>query len=152
MTPEQIAALRLVAEKATPGEWRPATTEISGIRYRLSGIEITCDEDMLQISGSGGAKSFTSYVFRDAGADDDGANIDFVCAAQPRTILALLAERDALMNVANDIMQIMETYREQDARGNVETPGALEHMGDVWKTLDAWDATLRAALNPGDTP
>ena len=34
--------------------------------------------------------------------------------------------------IADEIQEITETYREQDAKGFVDTPGGLEHMGDVW--------------------
>ena len=36
----------------------------------------------------------------------------------------------------------MCTYREQEAAGNVDTPGGLEHMGDVWRLLRRWDTEL----------
>jgi hypothetical protein len=46
--------------------------------------------------------------------------------------------------VCAEIQEIMETYREQDAAGGVDTPGGLEHMGDVWKLLSKWDKALSA--------
>lgn len=46
--------------------------------------------------------------------------------------------------VCDEIMEIMETYREQEAAGGVDTPGGLEHMGDVWRLLKKWDALLRS--------
>ena len=47
--------------------------------------------------------------------------------------------------VCAEIQEIMQTYREQDAseRG-VDTPGGLEHMGDVWRLLRRWDSMLTA--------
>lgn len=48
--------------------------------------------------------------------------------------------------VCEEIKRIMQTYREQEAeRGYVDTPGGLEHMGDVWRLLSEWDDKLRAA-------
>ena len=47
--------------------------------------------------------------------------------------------------IADEIQEITETYREQDAKGFVDTPGGLEHMGDVWKLLHKWDKKLTAA-------
>lgn len=44
--------------------------------------------------------------------------------------------------VCTEIQQIMRVYREQEAAGNVDTPGGLEHMGDVWRLLRRWDAEL----------
>lgn len=41
--------------------------------------------------------------------------------------------------ICQDITNIMQTYDEQmDAHGYVDTPGGLEHMGDVWRLLDRW--------------
>ena len=50
---------------------------------------------------------------------------------------------DAKTAVCQEILEIMKTYREQEAeRGYVDTPGGLEHMGDVWKLLSRWEQTL----------
>lgn len=45
--------------------------------------------------------------------------------------------------VCKEIQEIMQDYREQEAtpRG-VDTPGGLEHMGDVWRLLKKWDKLL----------
>jgi hypothetical protein len=44
--------------------------------------------------------------------------------------------------VCAEIQEIMRTYREQEASGGVDTPGGLEHMGDVWRLLRRWDTEL----------
>jgi hypothetical protein len=44
--------------------------------------------------------------------------------------------------VCAEIHRIMETYREQEDAGNVDSPGGLEHMGDVWNLLSKWDKML----------
>ena len=45
--------------------------------------------------------------------------------------------------VCDEIKEIMATYREQYAsRRGVDTPGGLEHMGDVWRLLRKWDDLL----------
>lgn len=47
--------------------------------------------------------------------------------------------------VCREIQAIMETYREQEKeRGEIATPGGLEHMGDVWSLLMRWDEMLSA--------
>jgi hypothetical protein len=57
-----------------------------------------------------------------------------------------LSMQAAQRAVCSEIQQIMATYREQEAeRGYVDTPGGLEHMGDVWRLLAQWDDNLRAA-------
>lgn len=52
---------------------------------------------------------------------------------------------DAKTDVCEHILRIMRTYHEQDARGYVDTPGGLEHMGDVWNLLLKWEAKLTAS-------
>ena len=45
--------------------------------------------------------------------------------------------------ICAEIQEIMRVYREQDATPyGVDTPGGLEHMGDVWKLLSRWDVEL----------
>lgn len=46
-------------------------------------------------------------------------------------------------SVADEILAIMATYHEQEARGDIDTPGGLEHMGDVWRLLLKWESALR---------
>jgi hypothetical protein len=54
--------------------------------------------------------------------------------------------------VCDEILQIMETYDRQLEREHwgVDTPGGLEHMGDVWRLLDKWRGKIMTgrALNP----
>lgn len=48
--------------------------------------------------------------------------------------------------ICAEIQNIMRIYREQDASSyGVDTPGGLEHMGDVWKLLGEWDRNLSAS-------
>lgn len=60
---------------------------------------------------------------------------------------------EAMQKVCNEIVAIMETYREQEASPlGVGTPGGLEHMGDVWRLLAKWERELKAmsvSLNGG---
>ena len=44
--------------------------------------------------------------------------------------------------VCAEILEIMATYHEQDAAGGVDTPGGLEHMGDVWRLFRKWERLL----------
>lgn len=53
---------------------------------------------------------------------------------------------DARASVCAEIMAIMTVYDEQEkARGYVDTPGGLEHMGDVWRLFESWRGLLSAA-------
>jgi len=46
--------------------------------------------------------------------------------------------------VAAEIMEIMKVYHEQEAEGMVDTPGGLEHMGDVWSLLERWEGYIKS--------
>lgn len=53
-------------------------------------------------------------------------------------------------NVCEEILRIMETYHEQDKSPyGVDTPGGLEHMGDVWRLFSKWEARLITANSKG---
>jgi len=72
--------------------------------------------------------------------------------AMPMIRDAIAAERDAARGEAlaatqirDEIIDIMKVYHEQEARGSVDTPGGLEHMGDVWSLFRKWE---RLALDP----
>jgi hypothetical protein len=46
--------------------------------------------------------------------------------------------------ICGEILHIMATYHEQEARtGGVDSPGGLEHMGDVWRLFSKWEKMLR---------
>jgi hypothetical protein len=52
----------------------------------------------------------------------------------------------AMQQVCREILQIMDTYHEQErSTCGVDTPGGLEHMGDVWRLLSRWECILRKA-------
>jgi len=44
--------------------------------------------------------------------------------------------------VCEEILEIMRTYHEQEASSGVDTPGGLEHMGDVWRLFIKWESML----------
>ena len=51
-------------------------------------------------------------------------------------------------DVCEEIIDIMRVYDEQSKSSyGVDTPGGLEHMGDVWRLFDRW----RAALAGGES-
>lgn len=56
-----------------------------------------------------------------------------------------MTKNQAYKSVCDDIQMIMETYRAQEAEGSVDTPGGLEHMGDVWKQMHEWDEQITSA-------
>ena len=46
-----------------------------------------------------------------------------------------LSSKTPQVKVCEEILEIMATYREQEDEGHVDSPGGLEHMGDVWSLL-----------------
>ena len=59
------------------------------------------------------------------------------------SVAKLKADNERLQAICDEIQRIMVVYREQEAKyGYVDTPGGLEHMGDVWRLLASWDAAL----------
>lgn len=46
--------------------------------------------------------------------------------------------------VCNEILQIMQEYNRQEAKGFIDTPGGLEHMDDVWRLFKKWEKELIA--------
>lgn len=51
--------------------------------------------------------------------------------------------------VCDEILAIMQVYHEQEAADGVDTPGGLEHMGDVWRLLGKWEQMLKAEVTDG---
>lgn len=50
------------------------------------------------------------------------------------------------LEVCDEILRIMKIYHEQDARpAGVDTPGGLEHMGDVWRLFKRWEGMLQGS-------
>lgn len=57
-----------------------------------------------------------------------------------------MSKAEAQEKICSEILEIMRAYREQEARGGIDTPGGFEHMGDVWRRLRKWDSMLQDAL------
>lgn len=51
-----------------------------------------------------------------------------------------------MKDVCDEILAIMKVYHDQErsSRG-VDTPGGLEHMGDVWRLFLKWERMLTEA-------
>ena len=48
--------------------------------------------------------------------------------------------------VCNEILEIAATYHEQmEERGHIDTPGGIEHLGDVWRLILKWEDMLKKA-------
>jgi len=139
MNAEQIAKLRDLAEKATPGPWVVCQTVIHGKDYGghwVEGVELDPEdpahpERLVQISGSGGARSWTARIFDRQIHDDNEANALFIAAANPVTILALL---DALA-AANARVAEVEGERDQWHTLASDTHTELQAIGEEYGFL-----------------
>lgn len=67
----------------------------------------------------------------------------------PQMIIDLREQVDALNKrladtqvVTDEILSIMKVYHQQEAKGNIDTPGGFEHMGDVWSRFLIWERLL----------
>lgn len=83
--------------------------------------------------------------FRPSGTDCDPRD----CYCRRESLLdakaALTAALPLLVEcrVCAEILSIMRTYDEQmEKSGYVDTPGGLEHMGDVWRLFENWRCEL----------
>ena len=49
--------------------------------------------------------------------------------------------------ICTEILEIMQVYHEQEkSYFGVDTPGGLEHMGDVWALFMKWEKLLETAI------
>lgn len=48
--------------------------------------------------------------------------------------------------IAQEILEIMRVYHHQDESGFIDTPGGLEHMGDVWQLFKKWEKLLKEGV------
>ena len=126
------------AEAAEIGPWEAGVTVDAGLMF---------DHEANVFPPLGGF----SPVAVVSGDDNKKAGKTAAFIAVSRTAVpALLDEVERLRSVTNQIVAIMHTYDEQEAAGCVDTPGGLEHMGDVWRLLDRWRAALAPQEQKGD--
>ncbi len=82
-TEKQHDEWKMLAEAATPGPWEVRETVIDGRKYGGAWVERNTDDgDLIQISGSDGARSYTARVVGIQDHDDNDANAAFIAAAR----------------------------------------------------------------------
>jgi hypothetical protein len=53
-------------------------------------------------------------------------------------------EKAVMGAIREEILSICKEYHAQvDAHGYIDTPGGLEHMGDVWRLLLRWEQMIK---------
>jgi len=133
-----------LARAATPGKWSVRETVINGIGYGGHWVE-TDHEDLIQITGSGGARSFTHRVFDRQIHDDNEANAAYIAAANPATVLALVAR-----------LRAAEAALREIADQHIgDCPASLSHITDEEWARRCYGHLRKialAALKPETTP
>jgi hypothetical protein len=88
LTDDEIKALRDGCEGVTPGPWVTRVTTIHGKEYGKRWIE-RADEELLLISGTGGARSYTREIVEAQKHDDSDTNAAHIARCDPTTIAEL---------------------------------------------------------------
>jgi hypothetical protein len=92
--------------------------------------------EWIDVMGDGGYTCFTSQAEAQDALDNEEDQ-------ESCKIVRFSREDSVAKKVAAEIRDIMHTYRKQEASASgVDTPGGLEHMGDVWALLKKWDRDL----------
>lgn len=99
-----------IMTKHTPTPWAVRETTINGIKYGGCWIEQADDNNLVQISGSGGAQSFTNRVVDIQIHDDNDANAAFIvqCANAHEALVRALA--DALFIMELNVKRYRPTW------------------------------------------
>lgn len=92
LSPERVAEIRALAEKATPGPWQDKYGEYKPSNECAEIIgNVDCD-----VYDDGRPRPIYTEVCSIAGNDDHNANAAYIAALDPQTALALLASHEAL--------------------------------------------------------
>jgi hypothetical protein len=104
LTDDEIRALLKGTKGVTPGPWVTRVTTIHGKEYGKRWIE-RADEELLLISGTGGARSYTREIVEAQKHDDSDTNAAHIARCDPATIAELckevLAWRESFPGYAN---------------------------------------------------
>lgn len=111
MTQEELAEIRELAEKATPGPWygyldyKENMIEAKGAKWVMGLSPTSCPftESIIKTCGEDAALSFECPTQVLISPD----NLDYIVAANPKTVLALLAEVERLRKMARYIAEQM---------------------------------------------
>lgn len=88
LTDGQIRELLEGCEGATPGPWTTCVTSIHGKEYGKRWVE-RADKELLLISGTGGARSYTREIVEAQKHDDSDINAAHIARCDPDTIKEL---------------------------------------------------------------
>lgn len=103
-------------EGVTPGPWQVHQTVIHGVTHGGHWVEVADEDQLIQISGSGGARSYTQRVFDTQGHDDNEANARYIAACNPVAMREVLDELNALRETALQVEAVQREMAEKDER------------------------------------
>jgi hypothetical protein len=113
-----IAELEAICAGATPGPWsaEPKIT-IHDQGYGVA-LRVADGEPRVQISGSGGARSYTSDLVKFDGTDDDAANARFIAASRTALPAALERIRELEGEYSRDVTRLHSRALAAEARAD----------------------------------
>lgn len=145
MTAEKIAEeLRAGLAGVTPGPWVVLETTINGTSYGGYWLELADPDGMIQMSGSGGARSYTMRVIDQQDHDDNEVNMRHFANCSPDRITTLLDELDRLKARVAEMeaggWQPIETAPKDGTIIHVWADGYLWPETVKWERYDLEDA------------
>ncbi|HFF7137020.1 TPA: ead/Ea22-like family protein [Salmonella enterica] len=121
-------ALREVAEKATPGNWRRASSRFNGITVTPFSL---CDEEVMLAH---------AVEKRDA---------EFIVAANPATMLALLDENLQLQREKDAIEAVALALRDDMRQAREQLEAARQRIAELEAKLETADKLQDSAFRDG---
>lgn len=133
-----LDTLGRLIEAATEGPWRLDFTELHGRRYGLNGIvSAAIDEESdppgpvtRLMTGSGGARSWTEYVVKATGADNDENDYALIVALR-NSAPTLLACARALEKCREKFDFYAQLHRLKSTAGGDEKADRNQEMADM---------------------
>lgn len=122
MTPADIARLRALAEKATPGPWATTRYSVGERMDKEFGVESACPERLWG--------RFIAWM-RDSphmGKIEAEANAEFIAACDPQTVHALIAAAERAEAAERKLDRMAQRELDLMGRENIAT-----HEGMAWK-------------------
>ena len=154
--------LREAEDGVTPGPWVAKQTVINGNEYGgwwLEGIDLdpedaTRPERLILISGSGGARFYTTRIIDRQIHDDNEANMKWFALCSPDNIGALLAERAADRATIASLRSKLEEAEGADTvlvpRADVERVTEIANRNEQSAEGDRLAVRLSASLREAD--
>lgn len=124
-----IEAIEKAMEGVTPGPWQVHQTVIHGKAYGGHWVEVANEDQLIQISGSGGARSYTQRVFDTQGHDDNEANARYIAACSPDrmgVVLALARQAEALQRENAELREALRPFADVADLVDSETEGVAD--------------------------